>query len=248
MTHSSQPTTSTRQGYQRYGPPWQGYDLHQGGYGGSLMFLPPQIPEQGPSSPGALRLPPGPPENDSVNQPTSSTSNPPPERASGAPWRRPFSLPMKRFQPPAVPWKTDVARIAELPPLPGLSYGEHDSDDESDDSSDSGGGECKPPVILKQTKFSLKQFAKRMWQANYSAFNKWQKVWGAGFLEKKHRSIIQGQNRLRHMRGGPLHWEMAVADFLETFEVWLPLDNFANAEWISRQWVEMLKTCASQIR
>jgi len=40
-----------------------------------------------------------------------------------------------------------------------------------------------------------------------------------------------------------------VADFLETFEVWLPLDNFDNAEWICQQWVEMfLKKCASEIR
>jgi hypothetical protein len=57
-----------------------------------------------------------------------------------------------------------------------------------------GGAEGKPPVSLKQTKFSLKQFAKRMGQANYSAFKKWEKGWGAGFLEKKHQSIIWGQN------------------------------------------------------
>jgi len=31
---------------------------------------------------------------------------------------------------------------------------------------------------------------------------------------------------------------------LETFESWLRLDNFDNAEWICRQWVEMfLKKC-----
>jgi hypothetical protein len=35
MTHSSQHTSSTSQEYACYGPPWQGYDLHQGGYGGS---------------------------------------------------------------------------------------------------------------------------------------------------------------------------------------------------------------------
>jgi len=28
----------------------------------------------------------------------------------------------------------------------------------------------------------------------YSVFNKWKKVWEAGSLEKKHRSIIRGQN------------------------------------------------------
>jgi len=42
---------------------------------------------------------------------------------------------------------------------------------------------------------------------------------------------------------------MAVADFLETFGKWLPLENFDNAEWIRRQWVEMfLKKCASEFR
>jgi hypothetical protein len=35
---------------------------------------------------------------------------------------------------------------------------------------------------------------------------------------------------------------------LETFETWLPLDNFDNAKLIGRQWVEMfLKKCASEI-
>jgi hypothetical protein len=136
-----------------------------------------------------------------------------------------------------------------LPPLPEISYHEYDADDKSDDSSDLGRAEGKSPVSLKQTEFSLKQFAKRMGQANYSAFNKWKKGWVAGFLEKKHRSIIWGQNRLTQLRDGRLHWETAVADFLETFETWLPLDNFANAEWIRRQWVQMvLKKCASKIR
>jgi len=44
MTHSSQPTSSTSQGYPGYGPPWQGYDLHQGGYDGSQMFPPSAVP------------------------------------------------------------------------------------------------------------------------------------------------------------------------------------------------------------
>jgi len=40
-----------------------------------------------------------------------------------------------------------------------------------------------------------------------------------------------------------------VADFLETFETWLTLENFDNAEWIRRQWVEMiLRKCASDVR
>jgi len=88
---------------------------------------------------------------------------------------------------------------------------------------------------LKQIEFSLKQFAKRKGQPNFSAFNKWKKVWVAGLLEKKHRSIIPGQNHLKQQQIGPLHWEMAVADYLETFDKWLPLENFNNAEWIRRQ-------------
>ena len=126
-----------------------------------------------------------------------------------------------------------------MPPLPEISHDEFDADYESDDSSDLGGAECKAPISLKQTEFSLKQFAKRMGQPNFSAFNKWKKVWVAGFLEKKHRSIIPAHNRLEQQQDGPLPWEMAVADFLVTFEKWLPLENFDNAEWIWQQWVEI---------
>jgi hypothetical protein len=40
-----------------------------------------------------------------------------------------------------------------------------------------------------------------------------------------------------------------VAEILETFEAWLPLDKFDNAEWIRWQWVKMfLKTFASEIQ
>ena len=142
-----------------------------------------------------------------------------------------------------------MAGITDLPPLPENSYDEFDADAESDDSSDLGGAEGKAPISLKQTEFSLKQFAKRMGQPNFSAFNKWKKVWVAGFREKKYRFFILGQNRLKQMRNGPLLWETAVADFLETFKTWLPLENFDNAEWIRRQWVEMiLKKCASEVR
>jgi len=38
MTHSSQPISIISQGCPRYEPQWQGYDLHQGGYGGFHMF------------------------------------------------------------------------------------------------------------------------------------------------------------------------------------------------------------------
>jgi hypothetical protein len=70
----------------------------------------------------------------------------------------------------------------------------------------------------------------------------------AGFLEKKHWSIIQGQNRLKQLRDGTLHLERAVADILETFKTWLHLENFDNGKWICHQWVEMhLKECASKV-
>jgi hypothetical protein len=142
-----------------------------------------------------------------------------------------------------------VAAIVDLPPLPDISYDKFDADVESDDSSDWGGAEGKAPNCLKQVEFSLKQFTKTMGQPNLSAFNKWKKVWVAGFLEKKHRSIIPGQKRLKQLRNGPLRWEMAEADFLETFETWLPLDIIDTAEQILRQWVEMfLKKCASEVQ
>ena len=110
-----------------------------------------------------------------------------------------------------------------------MSYDEYDAAEESEDSSDLGGAEGKPPISLKQTEFSLNQSDQGMGQPNYSAFNKWMKVWVAGFLEKKHRSIIRGQNRLKQVRDGPLHWETAVADFLATFKNWLLLVNFDTA-------------------
>ena len=194
MTHSSQPTRSARQGYPSYGPPWQGYDLHQGGYCRSQMFPPFQFPGQGPSSPGAPIVPPGPPGNHPLNQSTSSGSTLPPQPSSGAPVRHPISLPTKRFQPPVEPQGTDVTGIAHLPLLPELSYNEYDAADESDDSSELAGAEGKPRISQKKMEFSLKQFAKRMGQPNISAFNKWIKVCIAGFLENKHRSIIRWPN------------------------------------------------------
>jgi len=141
MKHSSQPTTSASQGYPSYGPQWQRYDIHQGGHGGSQMIPPPQIRGQGPSSPGAPWVPPGPLESHPVNWPTSSSPNPPPEHPSCAPRRPLISLSTKRFQPPWDPRTTDVALIAELPPLPEMSYNKYDADDESADSSDLGGAE-----------------------------------------------------------------------------------------------------------
>jgi hypothetical protein len=48
-----------------------------------------------------------------------------------------------------------------------------------------------------------------------------------------------GQNPVIQIWDAPLHWETAVADFLETCETWLDLGNFDNAEWICRQFVEI---------
>jgi hypothetical protein len=249
MTHSSQLTSSTSLGYASYRPPWRGYVLPQRGYGGSQMFPPPQFPGHGPSSPGAPRVPPGPPGNHPVNQPASSSLSRPPHPPSGAPGRHPISITTKRFQPPAEPRKTDVAGIANLPTLPDMSYKLSNATDENNYSSNLGGAEGKPPISLTQTEFSLKQFAKRMGQPNCSAFNRWKKEWVVGFLEKKHRSIIRGQNRLKQVQDRPLYWETAVADFLAIFETWVPLVNFDTAERIRCQWVEMiLKKCASEIR
>jgi len=248
MTPSSQPSSGATKGYASYGPPWQGYDLPQGSYGGPQMFPPQQFTGQGPSSPSAPRVPPALPGNIPVIRPTSSASTPY-WQLPGASGRPPISLPMKWFQPPAGLHRTDVAGIADLPPLPEISYDEFNADFGSDEASDLGGAEGKAPISLKPMEFSLKQFAKRMGQLNFSAFNKWKKVCVAGFLEKKHRFIIPGQSRLEKQHDGPLHWETVVADFLETFEKWLPLENFDNAKWIWWQWVVIfLKKCASEVR
>ena len=56
---------------------------------------------------------------------------------------------MNGFLPPAEPRKTDVARIADLPPLPEIFNQEYDADNETDNSSDLGGAEGKPLVSLK---------------------------------------------------------------------------------------------------
>jgi hypothetical protein len=75
-----------------------------------------------------------------------------------------------------------------------MSYDDYDADDESDDLSDKGGAEGKLLVSLMQTEIYSKQFAKKLGQANYCAFNKWKKGWVPGFLERKHRPVIQRQN------------------------------------------------------
>jgi len=248
MTPSSQPSSGATHRYGSYGPPWPGYDFPQGGYGGPQLIPPQQFTQQGASSPCTPRVPPALPGNIPVFQPTSSASTPYGQlpREPGIP---PIRLPTKRFQPAAELRRTDIEGIADWPPLPDIAYDEFDSDYESDDSSDLGWAEGKAPISLEQTEFSLKQFARRMGQPNFSAYNKWKKVWGAGFLGTMHRSMIPGQSHLKQQRDGPLHCDMTVADLLKTFEKWLPLESFNNAEWIWRQWVEMIwKECAWEVR
>jgi hypothetical protein len=139
MTPSSQPSSGgATHAYQSYGPSWQGYDFPQGGFGGHQMFPSQQFAGQGPSFPSEPRVPPAPAGNDPVNRPTSSSSTlygqiP---RRPGTP---PLSLPAKLYQPAVEPRRTDVAGIADLPPLPEISYDEFGADVESDDSLDWGG-------------------------------------------------------------------------------------------------------------
>jgi len=193
MTPSSQPSSGATKGYPSYGPPWQGYHFPQGGYGWPQMIPPQQFTGHGPSSAGAPRVPPALPGDNPVICPTSSAATVP-ELLSGEPGRSPIRDPTKRFQPAVDPRRTDDARITDLPPLPEIFYDEYDADYESDNSSNLGGAKDQAPMSSKQMEFSLKQFAKRMGQPNFSTFNKWKKVWVAGFLEKKHRSINRGQN------------------------------------------------------
>jgi len=249
MTPSSQPSSAATQGYRSYGPSWQAYDFPQGGYGGPQMFPPQQFAGHGLSSPGAPRVPPAPPRNNPVIWPTLSSSTAP-GQLPGAP-RIPPPLASQRNHFSLL-WNHGGQMLQGLPIC--LHYqrfpiAEYDADYESNNSSDLGGAKGKAPISLKQMEFSLKQFAKTMRQPNFSACNKWKKVWVAQFLEKKHRSIIRGQNHPKQLRDGPLHRETAVAEFLETFETWLPLENFNNAQWIRRQWVQMfLKKCASEVQ
>jgi hypothetical protein len=74
---------------------------------------------------------------------------------------------MKRFQTAVESCWTDVVGIVELSLLPDISYDEFDVQYESNDSSDFGGVERKAPTSLKQTEFSLKQWAKKTWGSPY---------------------------------------------------------------------------------
>jgi len=123
------------------------------------MFPPQQLTRQGQSSPGAPRVPQVLAANHPVNRPTSSSFTPYGQIPS-TPGRPPTSLPTKRFLLAAEPRRTDVAGIADLPPLPEISYDKFDADAESDNSSGLGGADGKAASSIYQTEFSLKQFTK----------------------------------------------------------------------------------------
>jgi hypothetical protein len=159
------------------------------------MFPPQRLTRQGPSSPGAPRVPPALPEHIPVIRPTSLSPTPY-GQVTGAPGRPLMNLQRKSFPLAAEQCRADVARIADLPLLREIAYDEFDADYDSDNSSDLRRAPGKAPIILQRTEFSVKQFATRMGHPNFTAFNKWKKVWVAKFLEKKHRSIIPGQNCL----------------------------------------------------
>jgi hypothetical protein len=101
--------------------------------------------------------------------------------------------------------RTDVAGIADLPPLADISYDEFDAGVQSIHSSDLGGAEGQAPTSFMQTELWLKQFVKRIGKSNFGAFNKWKKVWVAGFREKKYWSIIPATNHLKQFQDRPLH-------------------------------------------
>jgi len=96
MTPSSEPSSGATQGYPSYGLSWQGFNFPQGGYGGPQMFPTQQFTGQGLSSPGTPHVPPAPPGNILVIQPTSSPSHPY-SQIPGSPGRFPISLQTKQF-------------------------------------------------------------------------------------------------------------------------------------------------------
>ena len=146
-----------------------------------------------------------------VIQQTSSSFSPfwPPVGISR---RLSIVLKSNRFQS-TVKWqKTDVTRIQDLNPFTEVFYDKYNTDNVISNSLAFGGVEVTIPLRLNQTDFSLKQFAKRMEQPNYSTFNKWKKVWVARCLEKKHCIIIKQYNWFTLARDRPLNWEMGISN------------------------------------
>ena len=73
------------------------------------------------------------------------------------------------------------------------------------------------------------------------------------FIISKHPVIIQGPNRLKYLRVdgrcGPEFLEVAVSDFIQTYEQWLPLNEFDNCECTRYLWISaFLIKQASAIR
>jgi hypothetical protein len=61
------------------------------------------------------------------------------------------------------------------------------------------------------------------------------------FIINKHPMIVQGPNRLKYIRKddrcGPEFLEIAVSDFIRTYEPWLSLDEFNNCECTRYMWI-----------
>jgi hypothetical protein len=96
MTHNTcQPITCVRQYYASYGPWWQHYDLHPGGYGKSQMLSQQLCQGKGPSSSYAPREPTGLPGNNPVNQRIQSSCTLPLGRPCGTPRRLHNTIPTK---------------------------------------------------------------------------------------------------------------------------------------------------------
>jgi len=91
------------------------------------MFPPQQFTGQGLLSPGTPPVPPVPPGIKLVIRPTSDASTPY-QQVAGTPGRPPIRLPTKQFQLSAELHRTDVAVIADLPPLPKIAYDKFDAD------------------------------------------------------------------------------------------------------------------------
>jgi len=144
-----------------------------------------QFPKQGLTCPCTPRVSPAPPGNNAVIRSTSCTSTPY-IQLPGKPGRPPISLPTKRFEQAAELRRSDVIGISDLPPVPDISSDKFDADYESHVSSDLSCGEVKAPISLKEMEFSVNQFAKNMGQPIFSTFNKWNKVWVAGYLVENH--------------------------------------------------------------
>jgi len=69
---------------------------------------------------------------------------------------------------------------------------------------------AKPQSAWNKWNFPWSNLPNGWASPNFSTFNKWKIVWVAGFLGKKHRSLILGQKHLKQLHDGHLHRETAV--------------------------------------